>query len=96
MWKPAGDTIIVKKIKEDSLINLPDTIEFSEEDIFEVLDVGTGYVTEQGVIIPPEVKVNDRVIIKGKVLRLMVKGEELLLARAQDVVCYDRVEGAND
>jgi co-chaperonin GroES (HSP10) len=94
MFRPAGDTIIVEKLKDDSLLALPDSIEFSEEDIFVVKDVGVGYVTEQGVVIPPEVKAGDRCIIKGKVLRLMIKGEELLLARAQDVIAFERGENA--
>lgn len=92
MFKPTGDTIIVEKIKDESLIDLPENIEFSEEDIFLVKDVGIGYVTEQGVIIKPEVQVGDKCIIKGKILRLMIKGEELLLARAQDVVAYEKGE----
>jgi len=90
MWKPAGDTLILEKYKEDSLLELPPDIEFSEEDVFIVKDVGVGYVTEHGVVIPPEVKVGDKCIVKGKVLRLMVKGEEILLGRAQDVVAYER------
>lgn len=92
MFKPAGDTIIVEKEKTDSLLEMPQNLEFSEETIFLVKDVGVGYVTDQGVVIPPEVKPGDKCIIKGKVLKLMIKGEELLLARAQDVVAYEREE----
>jgi len=90
MFKPAGDTLILEKETTPSDIILPENIEFSEETIFVVKDVGVGYVTEQGVVIPPEVKLGDRVIVKGKVLRLMIEGNELLLARAQDVVCFER------
>ena len=91
-FHPCGDTIIVERVKSDSLLEMPQNIEFSEEDIFLVKDVGIGYVTEQGVIIKPEVQIGDHCIIKGKILRLMIKGEELLLARAQDVVAYERNE----
>jgi co-chaperonin GroES (HSP10) len=89
-WKPAGDTILVKKVEEDNLLDLPENIEFRQEDIFEVLDIGSGYVTEQGIVIPPEVKIGDLCLIKGKILTLQIKGEELLLARAQDVIAYER------
>jgi co-chaperonin GroES (HSP10) len=90
MFKPCGDTITVEKIERSSLLTMPESMEFSEEDVFIVKDVGIGYVTEQGVIIPPEVKPGDRCIIKGKVIRMMIEGSELLLARAQDVVAYER------
>jgi co-chaperonin GroES (HSP10) len=90
MFKPCGDTVIVEKIKDDSLLELPQNIEFSEEDIFLVKDVGIGYVTEQGIIITPEVRPGDKCIIKGKILRIMIKGEEILMARAQDVIAYER------
>jgi co-chaperonin GroES (HSP10) len=90
MWKPAGDTIVVEAIKDESLLALPENREFSEEDVWLVKDVGIGYVTEQGIVISPEVKAGDKCIIKGKVLRMMIKGQELLLVRAQDIVAYER------
>lgn len=89
-WRPCGDTVILEKVKEDSLIDLPENREFRQEDIFEVKDVGIGYVTEQGVIVPVEVKIGDKVIIKGKVLNMTIKGERLLMARAQDIIAYER------
>lgn len=90
MFKPCGDTLIIEKEKSSTILELPDTLEFKEEDIFVVKAVGIGYVTEQGAIIPPEVKTGDRVIVKGKILRLLLREGEILLARAQDVIAYER------
>lgn len=92
MWKPAGDTIIVERIKLSESIVLPDDMRHNEGDIYKVKDVGIGYVTEQGVIIPPEVKSGDTVVIRGKVLSINTMSGQILLARAQDVVCYERGE----
>jgi len=91
MFNPAGDTIIIEKEpRKNNVIALPDNVGIRPEDVFVVKDVGIGYVTDQGVIIPPEVKPGDRVIIKGKVLHLRVDEQEIMLARAQDVLCFER------
>lgn len=84
--------MILEKETIESSIVLPDDIELTEETLYTVKAVGVGYFTEQGAIIAPEVVPGDKVVIKGKVLRLNIKGEELLLARAQDVICYERGE----
>ena len=89
-WQPAGDTVILEKEKVDSVIDIPDTVDATSDDVFIVKEVGQGYITEQGEVIPPEVMVGDRVIVKGKILSLNIRGEKLLLARAQDVICYER------
>lgn len=90
MWKPCGDTLIVERYKRESPIIRPDDLQQQEGETYIVKDVGVGYVTEQGVIIPPEVKIGDKVLIQGKVLSLMTDEGQILLARAQDVVCYER------
>lgn len=89
-FQPAGDTLIIEKELSSESIYLPDTLELSEQDIFIVKAVGSGYVTEQGQVIPPEPKIGDRVIVKGKILRITIKGSEMLLCRAQDVVAFER------
>jgi len=90
MFKPCGDTVIVERVKEESPIVMPDDIRHHEGDMYIVKDVGKGYITEQGVVIPPEVIVGDKVIIKGQVLSILTRDGQILLARAQDVVCYER------
>lgn len=89
MYQPCGDTIIVEKFKQDSSIIVPDT-GHHDEDTYIVKMVGKGYVTEQGQIIPPEVIEGDKVIIKGSVLELQTLAGVILLARAQDVLVYER------
>lgn len=89
-WIPSGDTIIVERVKVSDSILLPDDINHTDGDIYKVLAVGMGYVTEQGENIPPEVKAGDNAVIKGKVLSINTPSGQVLLARAQDVVLYER------
>ena len=90
MWQPNGDCIIIERFKRESSLVMPDSITNQEGDIFIIKAVGCGYVTDHGVIIQPEVRVGDKVIIKGKILIIKPGNEEFLLARAQDVLCYER------
>ena len=92
MFKPCGDTVILEKFVEESPIALPDDIEQDNTDIYIVKDVGIGYVTEQGQIIPPEVRIGDKAVVMGKVLKIKVSKEIILIARAQDIVAYEREE----
>ena len=92
-WKPAGDTILLEKVQTESVLVLPDDAGQGAEDVYEVKAVGVGYVTEQGKIIPPEVKAGDKVLLFGKIVERGIGGEKLLIARAQDVICYKEAGG---
>jgi co-chaperonin GroES (HSP10) len=74
---PYGINIIVKPYKDiaEGLIT-PDGV---TGELYEVLKVGEGYLTENGQVVPLEVKPGDIVAIHGKVLKL-------------DVLCYHREE----
>src|SRR3990167_4328833 len=90
MWMPQGDLIVIEKIKIESSLILPDNIAQQDNDMYIVKAVGIGYVTDNGMIIAPEVKVGDKVIVRSKVLTINTGIETFLLARAQDVLCYER------
>ena len=90
MWIPAGDTLILEKYERSKTIIMPEDLQHHEGDMYIVKAVGIGYITEQGVVIPPEVRPGDKVIVKGKVLSLLTEEGQLLMARAQDVVAYER------
>ncbi len=90
MFKPCGDTAMLERYIEPSYIIAPDNREFNTQDTFIVKDVGPGYVTEQGVVIPPEIRVGDRVVVMGKVIQIPTKDGEMLMARCQDIIAYER------
>ena len=92
---PLHDRIIVKRLTEDlqtkSGILIPDGVG-EKPDQGEVIAVGNGKKTDDGVVIPMDVKVGDRVLF-GKYSGQTVKvdGEELLVMREEDVM--GRIDG---
>ena len=90
-FRPCGDTVILEQYIEPSDIILPDNREVGTQDTFIVKEVGKGYITEQGIVVPPEILIGDRVIVMGKVLRIPTReGGEMIMARCQDVIAYER------
>jgi len=94
MFKPTSDFIMVEEYQESSRIALPDNTSNSHK-TFIVKDVGPGYI-DNGVRVKPEVEIGDRVAIVGKILSIPCRGEngsstEILIARAGDVIAYERV-----
>ncbi|MEW5863954.1 MAG: co-chaperone GroES [Pseudomonadota bacterium] len=90
MIRPLHDRVIVKRIEEERKsaggIVIPDTAA-EKPDQGEVLAVGKGKKTEDGKLIPLDVKVGDRVLFgKYSGQTVKVKGEELLVMREEDIM----------
>ena len=88
--RPLNDRILVKRLEEErrtaSGIVIPDTAA-EKPDQGEVLAVGNGKKTEDGKVIPLDVKVGDKVLFgKYSGQTVKVKGEELLVIREEDVM----------
>lgn len=91
MFKPIQDFMIVELDREsDSRISLPDNIKPSEGNVYVVKAVGPGMVLENGETYTPDVKADDKVLIAGKIVRFYVDNENILMARANDVVAVMR------
>ena len=88
--RPLHDRVIVKRLEEErktaSGIVIPDTAA-EKPDQGEVIAVGKGKVTEDGKILPLDVKVGDKVLFgKYSGQAVKVKGEELLVMREEDIM----------
>ena len=88
--RPLHDRVIVKRLDEErkttSGIVIPDTAA-EKPDQGEVMAVGTGRRSENGVLIPLDVHAGDRVLFgkySGQTVR--VKGDELLVMREEDIM----------
>ena len=88
--RPLHDRIIVKRLDEEkktaSGIVIPDTAA-EKPDQGEVMAIGKGKLTDEGKLMPLDVKVGDRVLFgkySGQTVR--VKGDELLVMREEDVM----------
>ena len=95
MWHPISDFMIVEEYDDRSRISLPQSVgNESSGKTFIVKDIGPGY-WENGVRIISDIKIGDRVAIVGKMLSVPYKPDngnrtEVLIARAGDVICYER------
>jgi chaperonin GroES len=88
--RPLHDRIIVKRLEEErktaSGIVIPDTAA-EKPDQGEVKAVGKGKKTDEGKILPLDVKVGDRVLFgKYSGQTVKVEGEELLVMREEDIM----------
>lgn len=88
--RPLHDRIIVKRVEEErktaSGIVIPDTAA-EKPDQGEVIAIGTGRKTEEGKVIPLQVKVGDKILFgKYSGQTVKVKGEELLVMKEEDVM----------
>src|SRR5687767_15923881 len=88
--RPLHDRVIVKRLDEEkktaSGIVIPDSAA-EKPDQGEVTAVGKGTRTDDGKIVPLDVKVGDRVLFgkySGQTVR--VKGDELLVMREEDIM----------
>lgn len=88
--RPLQDRVIVKRLEEEEKsaggIIIPDTAKEKPMEA-KVTAVGKGKVTEDGKLLPMEVKVGDKVLI-GKYAGTEVKidGEENLIMREDEIL----------
>jgi chaperonin GroES len=87
--RPLHDRIIVKRLEEErktaSGIVIPDTAA-EKPDQGEVQAVGKGKKTDDGKILPLDVKVGDRVLFgKYSGQTVQVDGDELLVMKEEDL-----------
>jgi chaperonin GroES len=89
--RPLQDRIIVERIEEETKtaggIIIPDTVSKEKPQEGKVIAVGKGKVTEDGKVLPVDVKVGDRVLF-GKYAGSDVKvdGKEYLIMREDDIL----------
>ena len=88
--RPLHDRVIVKRLEEErktaSGIVIPDTAA-EKPDQGEVKAVGKGKKTDEGKVLPLDVKVGDRVLFgKYSGQTVKVEGEELLVMREEDIM----------
>jgi chaperonin GroES len=88
--RPLQDRVIVKRIEEEEKtkggIIIPDTAKEKPQE-GKVVAVGKGKVSEDGKIIPLDVKVNDRVLFgKYSGSEINIDGEEHSIMREEDIL----------
>ncbi|HDY68075.1 MAG TPA: co-chaperone GroES [Candidatus Scalindua sp.] len=91
MLKPTSNFMIIEKYKTTS-ITVPDNIQSQKGDLFKVLAVGPGWITERGIRVTPDIKVGDVVAMYGKILTVPYQHKEFQIARTDDVIAYERLD----
>jgi len=89
-FRPLHDRVVVRRVAEELKtaggIILPDSAAEKPQE-GEVLAVGPGGRDEGGRIIPPDVKVGDKVIFgKWSGTEVTIDGEELLIMKESDIM----------
>jgi chaperonin GroES len=88
--RPLHDRVILKRLEEERKsaggIVIPDTAAEKPEQ-GEILAVGKGRMSDEGKLLPLDVKVGDKVLFgKYSGQTVKVKGEELLVMREEDIM----------
>ncbi|MCX7675029.1 MAG: co-chaperone GroES [Bdellovibrionaceae bacterium] len=88
--RPLHDRILVKRMSEDEKtaggLYIPDTAKEKPQK-GEIVAVGKGRVTEDGKVLPLEVKVGDKVLFgKYAGTELKLNGQEYLMMREEDIL----------
>jgi chaperonin GroES len=88
--RPLQDRVIVKRLEEEEKtkggIIIPDTAKEKPQE-GKVTAVGKGKVTEDGKIIPMDVKVGDKILFgKYSGAEIKIAGEEHLIMREEDIL----------
>lgn len=88
--RPLQDRVIVKRLEEEEKtkggIIIPDTAKEKPQE-GKVIAVGKGKVTEDGKLIPLDVKVGDRILFgKYAGTEIKIEGEEHLIMREEDIL----------
>ena len=88
--RPLQDRVIVKRIEEEEKtkggIIIPDTAKEKPQE-GKVVAVGKGKITEEGKLIPLDVKVGDRILFgKYSGTEVKIEGVEHLIMREEDIL----------
>ena len=88
--RPLGDRILVKRIKEEEKtkggIIIPDTAKEKPQE-GKVVAVGKGKMTEDGKLMPLDVKAGDKILFgKYSGSEVKIDGEEHLILREDDIL----------
>jgi len=88
--RPLQDRVIVRRLEEEEKtkggIIIPDTAKEKPQE-GKVIAVGKGKVTEDGKVIPLDVKVGDKILFgKYSGTEIKVGGEEHLIMREEDIL----------
>ena len=88
--RPLQDRIIVKRVEEETMtaggIFIPETAKEKPQK-GEIVAVGNGKKTEDGKVIPIDVKVGEKVLFgKYAGTEIKVEGEEYLIMREDDIL----------
>mgnify|MGYP006269612005 FL=1 len=88
--RPLQDRVIVRRLEEEEKtkggIIIPDTAKEKPQE-GKVIAVGKGKVTEDGKVIPLDVKVGDKILFgKYSGTEIKIDGEEHLIMREEDIL----------
>ena len=88
--RPLQDRVIVKRLEEEEKtkggIIIPDTAKEKPQE-GKVIAVGKGKMTEDGKLIPLDVKVGDKILFgKYSGTEIKIEGEEHLIMREEDIL----------
>jgi chaperonin GroES len=88
--RPLQDRVIIKRIAEEEKskggIIIPDTAKEKPQE-GKVIAAGKGKVSDEGKVIPLEVKVGDRILFgKYSGTEIKLNGEEHLIMREEDIL----------
>lgn len=88
--KPLGDRVIVKPLEEKEVkkgnIIIPDTAKEKPQQ-GEVIAVGKGKMTDDGKLIPMDVKVGDKILYgKYSGTEIKIDGQEYLILHQDDIL----------
>jgi len=88
--RPLQDRIIVKRLEEEEKtkggIIIPDSAKEKPQE-GKVIAVGKGKMTEEGKLIPLDVKVGDRILFgKYSGTEVKIEGEEHLIMKEEDIL----------
>jgi chaperonin GroES len=88
--RPLQDRVIVKRLEEEEKtkggIIIPDTAKEKPQE-GKVIAVGKGKVTEDGKVVPLDVKAGDKILFgKYAGTEIKIEGEEHLIMREEDIL----------
>lgn len=87
---PTSDFMIIETYNDVSQNII--SPESTKGELFKILDIGPGFVTNQGRRIRPDVRIGDIVAVVGNIMTIPFQGERYQIARSGDVIAYWRQE----